>query len=149
MDRFRAECQRCGRCEAICPHRAIRLDAEGLPYIDGLSGWCDLCVECVKVCPTGALSPVDPKLAKLGVASVNRKRCLAWLWGGCRLCYEKCSTLKNAISLDKDYRVYVDSARCNGCGACVNVCPQSSAEGESKNFGRAVSLIVSEDGTQS
>ena len=146
-DRFRATCNRCGKCAAICPNRAIRQNAEGLPYIDGLGGWCDLCVKCIAVCPTGALRPVDPQQTKLGLAVIDRTRCLAWLHGGCRLCYEKCINLKQAVWLDNDLRPDVYSDRCNGCGACVFVCPQSDAVGRSKNDGRAVALKAGQNGS--
>ncbi len=139
---FRAICQRCARCVAACPHRALRQDAEGLPYLDGLGGWCDLCLDCVYACPTGALRPIDPKQFKIALAVIDHGRCLGWLHGGCRLCYEKCIKLQNAIGVDNDWHPHVDAEKCNGCGACVNVCPQSDAEGRSKVYGRAVALKV-------
>ncbi len=146
LDQFRAACARCGKCAAVCPHRAIRLNAEGLPYIDGMSGWCDFCMDCVRVCPTDALRWVDPQQARLGYAAINRDRCIAWKWAGCRLCYEKCIQLQDAIWLDKDWRPRVETARCNGCAACVFVCPQSDVEGRSKNLGRAVAIMAVADG---
>jgi len=139
-DRFSALCNRCGKCAAICHRRAVRQDNAGLPYIDGLGGWCDFCMDCVEVCPTGALMPADPKQIKLGLAVIDEDRCIAWKSIGCRLCYEKCLDLKEAISLDADYRPHIDASLCNGCGACVNVCPQSGKLGSSKKYGRAVAL---------
>ncbi len=144
-NRFRALCQRCGKCVAICTRRAIRQNAEGLPFIDGLSGWCDFCMDCARVCPTGAIQMVEPKQAKLGVAVIEREQCLAWKWIGCRLCYEKCAGLQKAIELDGDFQVYVLSDRCNGCGACVNVCPQPDGVRQNKNLGRAVALRAGDD----
>lgn len=146
---FRAACNRCGKCVAVCPHRALRQNNEGLPYIDGLGGWCDLCLECVPACPTGALQPVDPKQFKLGLAVIDRDWCIAWLHTGCRLCHEKCINLQNAIWLDKDVHPHVDAAKCNGCGACVNVCPQSDARSRNKSYGRAVALMPEGYGPES
>jgi ferredoxin-type protein NapF len=145
-EQFRAACLRCGKCAAACSQRAIQLSAEGLPHIDGLAGWCDFCMDCVSVCPTGALRWVDPTQARIGYAEINRERCIAWKWQGCRLCYEKCVNLQDAIWLDKDWRPHVGTARCNGCAACVHVCPQSDAEGKNKNFGRAVAIMAAGNG---
>ena len=145
-EQFRAQCQRCGKCVAICARRALAQDASGVPYINGLSGWCDLCLDCVRVCPTGALRAVDPKQFKLGLAEIDRDQCLAWRGNGCRLCYEKCESLQKAIELDADVRVYIKSEKCNGCGACVNECPQADRVTKHKNTGRAVALKVLDHG---
>lgn len=137
---FRAACLRCGKCAVVCDRQAIRLDRAGIPTIDGLHGWCDFCLRCVAACPAGALTPVDPDTATIGTAVIDRDRCIAWNWPGCRLCAEKCTDLQRAIWLDDDLRPHIDESRCNGCGACVFVCPQSATEGHHKRSGRAVSL---------
>jgi ferredoxin-type protein NapF len=137
---FRSACNGCGKCVAVCPHNTLRQNIFGQPYMDGLSGWCDFCMDCVNVCPTGALVPADPKIAKLGLAVINRDLCIAWRSPLCRLCYEKCLTLKKAITLDSDWRPYVDDKLCNGCGACVNVCPRADRVGGDLHSGRVVSL---------
>ncbi len=137
---FNATCSRCGKCVSACPHDAIRQDNLGLPYVNGISGWCDFCMKCAEACLTGALRPVDPKTAVLGVAEINQDRCIAWIRSGCRLCYEKCLDLRQAIHVDSEYRPIVDAPKCNGCGACVNVCPQPSIDRQDKNLGKAISL---------
>jgi ferredoxin-type protein NapF len=139
---FEAACIRCGKCGAICDQRAIELGFDGIPLLQGINGWCDFCMDCVAVCPSGALRPVDPEAASIGTAIIDRDRCIAWQWVGCRLCYEKCAKLQKAISLDEDWRPHVDDSLCNGCGACVFVCPQPAREAGSKRKGKAVSLTT-------
>ena len=139
---FRAACVRCGKCVSACPHQAIRQNMERLPYIDGIPGWCFFCMDCGVACPTGALRPVDPHTSKLGTAVIDPARCLAWTQAECHECYDQCVGLRNAIKLDAQKHPIVDVARCNGCGACVTICPQSNLEGRSKEFGKAVALVV-------
>ena len=99
------------------PYPAL-LDAQGI-------GYCDFCMECVKVCPTGALADFDPTSQRIGVAVVDAQRCLAFAnSGGCRKCTDYCAF--DAIYLDDQRRPVVDASRCNGCGICENVCPTDS-----------------------
>ncbi len=138
---FRAACNGCGKCVAVCPHNALRQNMFAAPYLDGLSGWCDLCMICVHACPTGALVlPAEPLKTKLALAVIDRNQCIAWVATGCRFCYEKCVTLQNAITIDEDYRPYVDEQLCNGCGACVNVCPRPDKVTRDLRTGKAVAL---------
>ena len=138
---FEAACIRCGRCISACDQNAIGLDTEGLPYIDGLSGWCNFSMDCIEVCPSGALLPVDPATAKIGIATIDRDRCIAWDYPACRLCYEKCLDFQQAIWLDDDLRPHVDESLCTGCAACTNICPRSALLGQNKKNGRAISII--------
>lgn len=137
---FSAMCSRCGKCVSACPHNAMRQNSQGLPYLDGLGGWCNFCMNCADVCLTGALQSIDPKTTVLGVAVINRERCIAWIRSGCRLCYEKCLDLRQAIHVDSQFRPRVEEDKCNGCGACVYVCPQSIVDGLDKSRGKAIAL---------
>jgi len=139
---FSALCLRCGKCTSACEQHALKIDNQGFPFIDGIPGWCDFSGECVDACPTGALLPFVPDTIKIAKAVIDQERCIAWNWNGCRLCYEKCTDLQTAIWLDDDIlmRPHVDVSLCNGCGACVFVCPQSAREGVDRNKGKAVSL---------
>jgi ferredoxin-type protein NapG len=84
-------------------------------------GYCNFCNKCVEVCPTQALKPFDIKKVKIGLATVNKKTCIAWDSGGCVVCKSACPY--NAITLDGQSRPVVDSIMCNGCGICEKVCP--------------------------
>ncbi len=135
---FLAACIHCGRCANICDRDAIRLDSDGTPYLNGIDGWCDFCAKCVDVCPTGAILPFDAQTMVIGTAEIDRTRCIAWDHVGCRLCYDECLNLKDAIYLDENLRPYIDAERCVGCAACVNVCPQSAKEGMNRKYGKAM-----------
>ncbi|MBL7163017.1 MAG: 4Fe-4S dicluster domain-containing protein [Anaerolineales bacterium] len=140
---FSAICLRCGKCTAVCEQQAIQIDAQGFPYIDGMSGWCNFSADCVEACPSGALQPFEPETVKIATAVIDRDRCIAWNSTGCRLCYRKCSDLYDAIWIEPDgifLRPHIDETRCNGCGACVNVCPRAATPGGSTTRGKAVSL---------
>lgn len=58
----REKCTRCGRCAQDCPEKAIEMNGDGYPTIDGKI--CESCQRCVGFCPTGALhvpaKPAEP-----------------------------------------------------------------------------------------
>ncbi len=140
-DDFAAACLKCGRCAAICDQQAIQMGADGRPYINGLSGWCDFCMKCVEICPSDALGEVDVETVKLGTAVIDRDVCIAWnKFNACRWCADTCSRLQQAIWVDEDFHPFVDAALCNGCGACTNICPQTAVIGFDKKYGKAIAL---------
>jgi ferredoxin-type protein NapG len=99
---------------------------------------------CVEVCPTGALIWEDPEKIVLGHAVIDQNRCLPWISSGCRRCVDVCQRLEKAILLDEQNRPYIDEFYCNGCGACVTICPQPAKEGGNKLSGKAVYLVSNE-----
>lgn len=129
--RFSALCLKCNRCESVCPQGCLRtgLLEDGLlnwrtPIMDFHKGICDFCGKCEDVCPTGAILGARDISQVIGVAEVNRERCIAWVQGGCRVCADACPY--GAISLDASGRPVVDAGTCNGCGACEYTCPSNS-----------------------
>lgn len=68
----------------------------------------------------GALGSFDPQRDKLGVAVVQKDRCIAY-FEGCVECEKACPY--EAIALDDVGHPVIDAAKCNGCGVCENVCP--------------------------
>ena len=137
-DGFLGLCSRCGACFRACPHGIIEPDlgesgfsALLAPRLRYDKGYCsEWCVECTKVCPTGAirgLSLEAKKRTALGLAVVNRDTCLAWSQGRyCMICDEYCpydaivATQVNGINCPT-----VDEKVCAGCGACESQCPVS------------------------
>lgn len=86
---FFSSCIKCGQCAQACPVAAIKLAdlidgfGVGVPYIDAREQACDFScdgLQCVLVCPTGALThDLDfPADARMGFARLSRPdACLA------------------------------------------------------------------------
>ena len=122
-----AACLKCDRCRSVCPTGAVAVASVGdgflrarTPVLDFHKGYCDFCGKCIEVCPTGALRSFDETAEKLGVAVVQKDRCVAY-YQGCVECQKACPF--EAIALDGDGHPVVDADRCNGCGVCEDVCP--------------------------
>jgi ferredoxin len=142
LNKINALCARCGNCMQACPYQLIKPDI-GESGIDGLltpsikfrskdinqEQYCfHDCVKCSQVCPTGALRPITPETkaaTPIGVAVVNRKKCIAWEKNEyCAVCDEYCPF--KAVKLIKRGDVMcpvVEVDKCRGCGACESACP--------------------------
>jgi len=122
-----ALCVKCDRCRSICHSGVIGVGtmsdsvlAAHTPVMLFHRGSCDFCGECRTVCPTGAIGSFDPASDKVGIAIVQKDRCVAY-FGGCTECHAACQY--DAISLDDGDRPVVNADNCNGCGVCENICP--------------------------
>ena len=83
-----AACVKCDRCRSACPTNVVGVAhvEDGLlqartPVLDFHKGYCDFCGKCQTACPTGALGSFDPQRDKLGVAVVQKDRCIAYFEG--------------------------------------------------------------------
>ena len=126
---FTGRCIRCGRCAEVCPYRSIvPLDARdgvnaGTPLIRAEEVPCYLCMECVAVCPTGALQRIELAETRMGTAVIDPHTCVAWTEETlCRTCYSVCPLRDAAIHLT-EFKPHVDPDRCAGCGICAHACP--------------------------
>ena len=132
---FNSLCTRCDECIKVCPHQCIRgSDSEtdtgarvGTPIIIPKEAACKLCTDfpCIRACKDGALRPVgDIRKVKIGVALIDRRRCLDYAGGQrspCQQCYSQCPIKDEAIYLE-DSRPVVRGEKCVGCGICENAC---------------------------
>jgi ferredoxin-type protein NapG len=86
---------------------------------------CFLCMKCSAICPTGALRNVSMEESGMGVARLDRARCVDYRKNTgimCWTCYERCPLKGKAIVLKKGYLPEV-TEQCVGCGVCEFVCP--------------------------
>jgi len=115
---FLERCVKCDQCIRVCPSNGLQPAAlesglEGLwtPLMNFSVGYCQLnCAACGQVCPTGAIQhfSIEQKLGvgsyqqsgpiKLGLAHLDRGRCLPWSKNTpCVVCEEVCPTSPKAI----------------------------------------------------
>lgn len=156
---FLSKCVKCGACMKVCPNNALHptlfeAGIEGLwsPILIARIGYCEpSCTLCSTVCPTGAIHEITPKEkgwvkmkeeesevkpVKIGLAFVDRGRCLPWAMNTqCIVCEEWCPTSPKSIYLDETdsfkrdgemihlKRPVIDPVLCIGCGACEFACP--------------------------
>jgi len=144
---FLARCLRCSQCMKVCPTSGLQpalLEAglEGLwtPRLVPRLGHCEYgCNACGQICPSGAIPALEldrKREAILGLAAIDRDRCLPWAHGTpCIVCEEMCPVPEKAIRLeevtvsdDRGERAlvqqpYVLDDLCIGCGICEYQCP--------------------------
>ena len=125
---FLNKCSRCGNCVRVCPAEAIKIVpdvAGGAPFIDANLAPCVVCttLECMTVCPTGALFPTPMKFIDMGTAKWDPNTCLRPRGEDCRICVDECPIGEVAISLDSTGAVRVYDDGCVGCGVCQHRCP--------------------------
>ena len=127
---FLANCDQCYACVSKCPHEALRVvrdsnsKLEGYPAIYPTLISCEGCweQECIKACPTNALSS-EPSLTPSQELFINEDLCLAFNGQFCTTCVGRCPLQGTALSLDKEGKPKLDMTHCTACGICINVCP--------------------------
>ncbi len=130
---FKAKCIGCSVCVNTCKnlgYKSLSLKAGfsdlGTPVIDDMRNHpCTLCMECVKVCPTGALSRVSKEKVKIGNALIDFELCLGWNGDVCLSCSKACpfgASIFEFYNSDWGNQPYINE-NCKGCGLCVKFCP--------------------------
>jgi MauM/NapG family ferredoxin protein len=140
-------CIRCGQCLKVCPTGGLQpslftagVDGLWTPVLVSRHGYCDYgCNSCGQTCPTNAIPRLELNQKRqmvMGVAVIDRNRCLPWAQGQtCIVCEEMCPVPNKAIRLNDIQvtdaqgqktilrRPEVNDHDCIGCGACEYHCP--------------------------
>ncbi|MDP6546900.1 MAG: 4Fe-4S binding protein [Phycisphaerae bacterium] len=149
--KFKGLCARCGNCVKVCPTGIIRQDLrpsdpaglltpivhfkKGVEKIDDYDKYCkEHCRACTQACPTGAIASLslkDKLCRPIGLAEVDMTGCILKLGVQCSICvFDICP--QDAIKTNDinafDVEIVIDRDKCNGCGACVVICPEKVIE---------------------
>lgn len=123
-DPFLARCNRCNNCLSTCPQHILVTDRLGYPMVDFSKAACTFCGACVRHCDGRALVVMDgipPWRHKARFAET----CLNSRSIPCRTCGEQCVSHAILFPPSPGGRSLptLIPEQCNGCGACVGVCP--------------------------
>ncbi|UYG03424.1 ferredoxin-type protein NapF [Halomonas sp. LR3S48] len=121
---FLANCSQCGDCLQACETDIIVSDAAGFPQVDFQLGECTFCRACVEACEEDVFRDPEREPPWRHVAAIG-SACLGPQGVYCRSCGESCEAgaIHFAFNARRVPEPTIDSAACNGCGACVSVCP--------------------------
>lgn len=123
---FTRGCTQCGDCITACEENIIVKGDGGFPEINFNNGECTFCEDCVNVCQESLFNPVDTTPWQLDIEI--EQGCLAKKQVHCQVCQDSCETeaiaFKHILASVPQPNINFDD--CNGCGACVSVCPESA-----------------------
>ncbi len=121
-------CDGCAACIPACPEGIIQRGEDGKPRIDFTAGECSFCEDCIKACPTEALSEAGRESWNW-VAQVSEK-CLSIRGVTCRACEDFCEERAIRFRLEPGgrSRPLIDLESCTGCGACAGACPETAID---------------------
>lgn len=123
---FLVACNGCGDCVTACPEHVLARGEGGYPIFDPSLGECLFCEACVTACEPGALDAAkhDPPWRLKAMVAPS---CLAKNGVTCFSCRDACGEMAILFRPARGGAVpEIDTARCTGCGACVNPCPVSA-----------------------
>ena len=115
-------CSGCGNCADACPTHIISLVGD-LPSLDFSVGECTFCGECANVCPEQVFQGKSPH--RFPHVALITDSCLARNRVECQSCRDTCpgEAIRFRPQTRGPFLPVLDDQACNGCGACISVCP--------------------------
>lgn len=125
-DTFVDSCTRCNKCVNACETQIIVKGDGGFPTVDFTRGECTFCTRCAEACPEMLFRPTTEQPWDMK-AQINQS-CLAQNKIECRSCGDMCEVQAIRFKLQAGGVALpeLDTDACNGCGACLSVCPVSA-----------------------
>ena len=136
---FKDACTACHACVAACPNNIIKpasfeygLDGIMLPTINYSKNSCKYsCNTCSQVCPHGALEHIsleEKQHTRIALATYDQTSCVVVTDGvKCGACSKRCPAdaiqMKENPVVPGQFLPNIDTDKCIGCGACMDVCP--------------------------
>ncbi|MFC0225203.1 ferredoxin-type protein NapF [Serratia aquatilis] len=120
---FIAGCTRCQECVKACETGVLITGSGGFPELDFQRAECTFCRKCAEACEAQLFYP--PQYQPWQHVVTFTALCLALQGVECRSCQDSCETqaIRFRPRLGGIARPVLDTAACNGCGACVAGCP--------------------------
>jgi ferredoxin-type protein NapF len=128
VEAFEGMCRRCDDCIHACEEAILTIGDGGFPTVDFARGSCTFCGACAAACRYGALDrAVSPAWQ---IRPTVGGDCLSRRGVTCRSCGDACESRAISFQLALGGRALpqVDPVTCNGCGACVAVCPTQAVQ---------------------
>jgi ferredoxin len=134
FEHYLGRCVACQACVTACPVKIVKSKESARPKLDYSGEFCQYsCVECGRVCPTGAIKLLDveeKRRTRVAVSNLTLDRCVVITkTQACGACAEVCPTrsLRMTPYTETDIQGLTipafDEPYCIGCGACLVVCP--------------------------
>ena len=125
-------CTRCSDCIDACPENILASGSGGFPTTNFKKGECTFCGDCAQACASGALFFSKESTPWQQVAVIN-EQCLTHKGVVCRSCGEACEPESITFNWPRAPSSHkgiaspsVNNELCNGCGACVSICPNDA-----------------------
>ncbi len=125
---FTQDCTRCQECIKACPENILEVGSGGFPEVNFKQGECSFCGDCAASCEASVFRPVQEipwqQQARISDACITHKQVI------CRSCGENCEpeAIQFKLVAGQVAVPEIDLDSCNGCGACVAVCPTQAVK---------------------